>query len=589
MKTDQHTYKQLWLSGNEAIALGAYEADVKVATGYPGTPSTEILSNLSQYEGVYTEWSTNEKVAVEIAIGASFAGVRALSTMKHVGLNVAADPLFTASYTGCRGGLVIVSADDPNMYSSQNEQDNRNYALAAKIPMLEPADPVEAKEFIKIAFDLSEKLDTPVLFRITTRLAHAKGTVKSGPKSYSSALKGLLKRPEKFVMVPAIARKRRKKMSDRHAHLIEFAESFAGNRLEINDTKQGFITSGVAYLYVKEAFPEASILKLGLTYPLPEQMILDFAAQVKELFIVEELDPFLELQIKSLGITCKGKEIIPQSGELTPNIIKQSITGSVQQDIFDQIDMPARPPNMCPGCPHRGLFYNLSQLDVFVSGDIGCYTLAYMPPLSAIDSVVCMGASISISHGIEKALGAESHANVVAVIGDSTFIHSGITALIDIIYNKGFSTVIILDNRVTAMTGLQPNPASGKTMHGEESISLDFVSLCKGIGVEHIYTINPHDIKSTFDILVNEINRTAPSVIISQAPCALLPDERGRKKNPVIINIESCIGCKKCLMLNCPALVWQDDYAVVDEKLCNCCGQCVQLCDVNAIVEIQPK
>ncbi|MDH4232254.1 MAG: thiamine pyrophosphate-dependent enzyme, partial [Nitrospirota bacterium] len=455
------------LSGNEAIALGAFEAGVKVASAYPGTPSTEILENICKYEGIYAEWSPNEKVALEIALGASFAGVRALAAMKHVGLNVAADPLFTSSYTGVRGGLVIIVADDPDMHSSQNEQDSRNYASAAKLPVLEPSNAAEAKEFIKTAYRVSEEFDAPVLLKSSTRMSHVKGIVSPGKKQVSAASAGIEKMPEKFVMLPANARRRRIEVAKRMEKLKEFSESFSENRVEWGDRKRGFITSGVSYLYVKEAFPEASVLKLGMVYPLPERMIKSFAGQVGEVLIVEELDPFIELQVKAMGLRCRGKELIPAIGELTPKIIREAVTGEKPGGTFEPVTIPLRPPNLCPGCPHRGMFHAISKLGLFVAGDIGCYTLAALKPLSAMDSCVCMGAGIGNAFGMEKALGKDSLGKIVAVIGDSTFFHSGITGLMDIVFNRGFTTVVILDNRTTGMTGHQPHPASGVTITGD--------------------------------------------------------------------------------------------------------------------------
>lgn len=588
------------LSGNEAIALGAFEAGVEVASGYPGTPSTEILETLSTYEGIYTEWAPNEKVATEVALGASFAGSRALATMKHVGLNVAADPLFTSAYTGVRGGLVIVSADDPGMHSSQNEQDNRNYAFAAKIPMLEPSDSTEAKEFTKIAFDLSEKFDTPVLLRTTTRVSHVQGLVPSGPRKASKVKKGIQKISDKFVMLPANARKRRIELENRMKKLHTFAETFPENRIEWRDKKRGFITSGVSYLYVREAFPEASVLKLGMVWPLPEKMIRKFSKRVDRLYIVEELDPFLELHIKAMGIKCKGKELLPSWGELNPTLIRQSITGKKSTKSLPPIEVPVRPPNLCAGCPHRGLFFSLSQLDVFVSGDIGCYTLAFLKPLSAMDSCVCMGASLGNAFGMEKALGKEALGKVVAVIGDSTFIHSGITGLIDIVYNRGFTTVIILDNRITAMTGHQHNPLSGSTIRGEPAAEIDLEQLCRAIGVKHIVTLNPHDTRNTRSLIKAEIERPEPSVIISRYPCVLLPEERKRKKTPYTIVLENCTGCRSCLKIGCPAIEWvpvtekeaeemglrkkQKGLSRIDPVMCVGCAQCIPQCKFNAIV-----
>lgn len=591
--------EKLFISGNEAIARGAYEAGVKVATAYPGTPSTEILEFLSRYEGIYTEWSPNEKVAVEVALGASFAGVRAMASMKHVGLNVAADPLFTSAYTGIRGGLVIVTADDPGMHSSQNEQDNRNYALAAKVPMLEPSDSAEARDFMKIAFKLSEEFDTPVLLRTTTRVSHVQGLVEPGERELPSINPGIERMPEKFVMLPSNARRRRMILEERIKKLEDFAETFEGNRIELRDRKRGFITSGVSYLYVREAFPEASVLKLGMVYPFPKDMIVIFSQEVDEVFVVEELDPFIELHVRSLGIKCKGKELIPPYGELNSYIIKKCITGE-ERDLFEAVEIPQRPPTLCPGCPHRGVFYVLSRLKVFVAGDIGCYTLGALRPLSAMDTCVCMGAGIGNAHGIEKAIGGDSLGKVVAVIGDSTFIHSGITGLIDIVYNNGFSTVVILDNRTTAMTGHQDHPGTGIRVTGEKGKEIDLERLCRAIGVEHVYTVNPHDIESTMEVLKREINRPEPSVVITKQPCVLLPEMRKRKKALYVVLQDKCVGCMACLKLGCPAIEWvplsreeakrlgfkekQRGYARINSVLCDGCGQCAPLCKSEAIV-----
>jgi len=589
----------LWMSGNEALALGAFEAGVKVASGYPGTPSTEILENLCTYEGVYTEWAPNEKVGLEVAIGACFAGVRALATMKHVGVNVAADPLFTASYTGVCGGLVLVTADDPEMHSSQNEQDNRNYAFAAKLPMFEPSDPMEAKEMLKAAFEMSEELDTPVMLRITTRVAHVKGVVSRGEKTVSHASCGISKVPAKLVMLPSIARKRREVVEERMRTCRELVETASYNRIETGDTKRGFITSGVSYLYVKEAFPEAAVLKLGVCWPLPEQKIRDFAASVEELYIVEELDPFLETHIKAMGIACHGKDCIPNMGELNTAIVREAIDPGSTKKIFAPIELPPRPPNMCAGCPHRGIFFNLSRMKVFVSGDIGCYTLGFLPPLSAMDACVCMGASVSMAHGMAKALGEDSHNKVVSVIGDSTFIHSGITGLINTVYNNSASTLIILDNRITAMTGQQPNPASGSTIKGEAAHVLDIEALCRAVGVKHVFVVNPHDVPETRRVLKEAVELTEPSVVISRAPCVLLPEMKLRKPVSYFTNQENCVGCMSCIRLGCPAISWttfeegeaerrgykksQKGISKIDEIVCNDCGQCASLCKFKAI------
>jgi len=596
--------KTVWMSGNEAIARGAYEAGVQVASGYPGTPSTEIMENLCRYDGVYTEWAPNEKVGLEVAIGASFAGVRALATMKHVGLNVAADPLFTASYTGVNGGLVLVCADDPEMHSSQNEQDNRNYAFAAKLPMFEPSEPMEAKEMLKSAFELSEDLDTPVILRITTRIAHVKGVVEQG-EIRDSAPGEITKNPSKLVMLPGMARRRRAYVEERMNRCREMVETADFNTIEKGDTRRGFITAGVSYLYVKEAFPDAAVLKLGMCWPLPEKKIREFAAMVDELYIIEELDPFLETHIKAMGISCRGKDCIPSQGELNTAIVRNAIDPDSGVELFEEVDLPLRPPNMCAGCPHRGIFFNLSRMKLFVSGDIGCYTLGFLPPLSAMDSCVCMGASVSIAHGIAKAVGEGAHDKVVSVIGDSTFIHSGITGLINSVYNNSASTLIILDNRITAMTGQQQNAASGYNMKGEAASQLDLEALCRAVGVKHVYKVNPHLIPETRKILKEAVALKEPSVVISEAPCVLLPEMKERKPVSYFTNQENCVGCMSCIRLGCPAISWtaftegeaetrgyrkkQKGISKIDEILCNDCGQCASLCKFDAITRKEEK
>jgi indolepyruvate ferredoxin oxidoreductase alpha subunit len=588
------------MSGNEAIAQAAYEAGVKVASGYPGTPSTEILENLSRYEGVYTEWAPNEKVGLEVAIGASFAGVRALATMKHVGLNVAADPLFTASYTGVRGGLVVIVADDPEMHSSQNEQDSRNYAFAAKLPMLEPSDPAEVGELLKEAFAISEQYDTPVLFRITSRVAHVKGVVKKGAKAISSVSPGIEKMPAKFVMLPGNARSRRVVVEERMRRLRELAETAPFNLVEAGDARRGFITSSVSYLYVKEAFPDAAVLKLGMCWPLPEQKIRDFAKGVEQLYIVEELDPFLELHVRAMGIACHGKDLFPNQGELNTTIVRNSVDPASVSELFAPVALPMRPPNMCAGCPHRGIFYNLSRMKVFVSGDIGCYTLGFLPPLSAMDSCVCMGASVGIAHGMAKALGDEAKGKIVSVIGDSTFIHSGLTGLINTVYNGSSSLLIILDNRITAMTGQQNNPASGCNIKGEAANVVDLEALCRAVGVNHVDIVNPHDIKACRKVLEKALERDEASVVIARAPCVLLPEMKKAAHIPYRTRLASCAGCMACVRLGCPAISWnpltpekvtalgykekQKGFALISDVQCNGCGQCQALCKFDAIV-----
>ena len=588
------------LSGNEAIARGAFEAGVRVASAYPGTPSTEILENFARYDGVYAEWAPNEKVAVEVAIGASMAGVRAMAAMKHVGVNVAADPIFTVSYTGVRGGLVIVTADDPELHSSQNEQDNRHYAVAAKIPMLEPSDSSEAKEFTRLAFELSEKYDTPVFLRTTTRISHAKGVVRLEEPTGPAFPPGFTSDPAKWVMLPVNGKRRHVVVEERTKALREFADTWDGNRIEWGDRSLGVITSGVSYQYVKEAFPDASVLKIGLAWPLPVRLFRKFAAGVSRLVVVEELDPHLETHVKALGIPAQGKELIPIVGELDPRIVRQAITGEAIP-VRAPEPVPSRPPNLCPGCPHRGLFFALKKLKVTVTGDIGCYTLAALPPLTTMDTCICMGASIGNAHGMEKALGPDGAGKVVAVIGDSTFLHSGVTGLMNVVYNRGISTVILLDNDITAMTGAQQNPATGKTLHGEPTRRTDLPALCRALGVEHVYTVNPHDMKQTEEVLRREVARPEPSVIITKAPCALLPEHR-RKKRPVYeVIADLCTGCKACSRLGCPAIEWvpftpeeavaagkkakQKGMSRISPLLCDGCNQCPPLCKFHAILE----
>jgi indolepyruvate ferredoxin oxidoreductase alpha subunit len=559
------------------------------------------MENLSTYENVYTEWAPNEKVGLEAALGASFAGVRALATMKHVGLNVAADPLFTASYTGGRGGLVVVTADDPEMHSSQNEQDNRNYAFAAKLPMLEPSDPAEAKEMLSRAYEISEQFDTPVLFRITTRIAHVKGVVARNGRGKTAA-PSIEKMPAKFVMLPGPARLRRREVEKRMQALRQLAEDLPENRVEPGSTARGFITSGTSYSYVREAFPEAAVLKLGMVWPLPEKKIREFAAGVDELFIVEELDPFLETHIRAMGIQCRGKELIPAMGELNSFLVRKAIDPESIGELFAPLDLPMRPPNMCAGCPHRGLFYCLSRMkDIFVSGDIGCYTLGFLPPLSAMDSCVCMGASITVAHGMSKALGREGDGKLVAVLGDSTFLHSGMTGLVNSVYNDSCSLVIIADNRTTAMTGHQHNPASGCNIKGDPATAVDFEELCRALGVQRISVVNPHDIDATRKVLKEELDQPGTSVVISRAPCVLLPEEIRREKQVLRTRTENCTGCMSCIRLGCPAISWnpltaeeavargyrekQKGYSMINEVQCNGCGQCACVCKFDAITE----
>ncbi len=590
------------LSGNEAIARGAFESGAKVATAYPGTPSTEILESLSTYAGLHAEWSPNEKVALETGMGAAFGGARALVAMKHVGVNVAADPLFTLSYTGLRGGLVLVTADDPELHSSQNEQDNRNYAKFAKVPMLEPSDSQEAKDFTEMAFDLSEKFDTPVMLRTTTRVSHSKSIVLVREPAEPTGKPQLVKDPMKFVMLPANARKRHPIVEKRMEELTRFAETFPGNRVEWGESKVGIITSGISYEYAKEVMPEASYLKLGMVYPLPREMIRSFASRVEKLFIVEELDPFIEEQVRAMGIEVAGKNLFPLCGELNPGLVERGLRGLLQVPKEETYkNLPARPPIMCPGCPHRGIFSILSKMKLFVTGDIGCYTLGFLPPLSAIDTCVCMGASIGHAMGLDKALGKEALGKVVAVIGDSTFLHSGITSLLNVVYNKGAVTLIILDNRTTAMTGRQDHPGTGFTLKGEETSRVDLVKLSKALGVKHVKVVDPYQLASTERVIKREVRRPEPSVIISRAPCILSRRERAKQEKSFFVSPEACTGCRACLRLGCPAIEWVKENgagpegkkrkgrASIESFLCTGCTLCAQVCKFGAIKESDGK
>nr|WP_207754208.1 indolepyruvate ferredoxin oxidoreductase subunit alpha [Caldicoprobacter guelmensis] len=564
--------------GNEAIARGAYEAGVRVVAAYPGTPSTEITEFAAKYEEIYAEWSPNEKVALEVAIGASFAGARAMVAMKHVGLNVAADPLFTVSYTGVNGGLVIVVADDPGMHSSQNEQDSRYYARASQVPMLEPADSQEALDFVKFAFELSERYDTPVIVRLTTRVAHSQSIVTLGQR-VDIPLKEYKKLPDKNVMMPAMARKRHIEVEKRMKALAEAANDLWVNRVEMGDISIGIIASGITYQYAKEALPNASFLKLGMVNPLPRRLIESFASKVQKLYIIEELDPVLEEQIKSWGIPVTGKEIFPVQGELSANIILERIAGKVL-NVRPVQDLPPRPPVMCPGCPHRGIYYVMKKLRLHATGDIGCYTLGALPPLEAIDTCVCMGASVGMAHGMEKARGRDFSHKLVAVIGDSTFIHSGITGLIDIVYNRGASTIVILDNSTTGMTGHQDHPGTGRTLKGDVVPPLNLVNLVRAIGIEHVRVVDPFDLEEVERVLKEETQREEPSVVIARRLCALLSKE---VKAPLSIDVGACRLCGLCLRLGCPAIEKKPDGMYINQALCNGCGLCVKVCKFGAI------
>ena len=572
------TKKQIML-GNEAFARGAYEAGVKVSSAYPGTPSTEISENVAKYEDIYAEWAPNEKVAYEVALGASFSGVRALASMKHVGVNVAADPMFASSYTGVNGGLVLIAADDPGLYSSQNEQDTRAVARAAKLPVLEPSDSNEAKEYVKFAYDLSEKYDTPVIVRSTTRLSHSQGVVELNDRLEIED-KPYEKNVPKHVMTPANAKKRHLLVEDRENRLVEDGCDFPINRVEYNDLSIGLITSGIPYQYVKEVLPEASVLKLGMVNPLPRKLIEEFANKVDKLYIVEELDPIIEEQVKSWGIKVVGKEIFTVQGEYSANLLRKAIKGE-KLEIEEANDVPGRPPVLCPGCPHRSTFYVLNKLKMHASGDIGCYTLGAAPPLSVIDTTVCMGASISGLHGMEKAKGKEYTKNWVAVIGDSTFMHTGINSLMNMVYNQSTATVMILDNSTTAMTGAQDNPATGKTLQGDISYSIDFLAICKALGIDDVQVVDAFDIKELENVVKVATNSDQLSVIISKAPCALL-DRKITKQYKV--NRDACKKCGACLKPGCPAITKLEDGTVtINDTLCNGCGLCAKLCRFGAM------
>lgn len=573
--------KELML-GNEAVARGAYEAGVRVAVAYPGTPSTEITENMAKYskDEVYCEWAPNEKVALEVAIGASMGGARAICCMKHVGVNVAADPLFTAAYTGVRGGLVLVAADDPGMHSSQNEQDSRFYARSAHVPMLEPADSAECREYVMRAFEISEKYDTPVMLRLVTRIAHARSLVEEGVRQ-EIPLKDYEKDIKKYVMMPGNAKGRHVVVEAREKKLEEEIDALGFNRVEMADTKVGVVCSGSAYQYVKEALPNASVLKLGMVYPLPEKLIRDFASKVDQLLVVEELEPFFEDAIKAMGIPCSGKDKTGLQGELFVRKVGRLFGGEADCGPAETQGVPMRPPVLCPGCPHRAVFYVLKKLGLTVAADIGCYTLGAMPPLAAVDSVVCMGASIGMALGLEKARGRDFAKKTVAVIGDSTFVHSGITGLVDMVYNQGHSTVIIVDNSTTGMTGHQPNPTTGFNVRGEIAPQLDVVKLCEAIGVPSVRVVDPFDMKELEQTIMEESEKDVPSVIIARRPCALLVK---KKTAPCAINTDKCRKCGMCMKIGCPAILKAENGQVsIDASLCNGCGLCKEMCHFGAI------
>ena len=587
------------LSGNEAIARGAYESGVVLASAYPGTPSTEILENIAQYDELISEWAPNEKVALDVAIGGAYAGARTMAVMKHVGLNVAADAFFYASMTGTEGGLVVVSADDPAMHSSQNEQDNRRYARFARVPCLEPSDSQEAKELVGVALEISERFDTPVLLRITTRIAHSHTLVELQERRADGREEPYDYRIDrvKYVMVPGNARRRHPVIEERAEKLAEFAETFEYNRVEVGDSGLGIITNGVAYQYAREVFPNASFLRLGMTYPVPEQLIRDFAEKVERLIVVEELDPFIEEEVRLMGIPVEGKSIFPITGEFDPTVVRESAiragllpaSAAVEvKSLEDVPKLPQRPPLLCPGCPHRGVFAVTNKLKLVVNGDIGCYTLGFLPPLSALHTCGCMGASIGVAHGASK-VGIQQ--KNVAVLGDSTFFHTGMPALLNVSYNKSNTVTIILDNRTTAMTGHQENPSTGRTLRGEETYAVDFEDMAHAMGIEHVYTVDPYDLKQTETALRAALEVEGPAVIVAVRECALLPKAR-RAWMALEVDLERCIACSKCFKVGCPAIVRSDQVysktgqfkARIDPLLCTGCEICAQVCPNEAIL-----
>ncbi len=565
--------------GNDAIARGAYEAGVKVSSAYPGTPSTEISEFLAKYDEVYTEWAPNEKVALEVAAGACIAGVRSMACMKHVGLNVASDPLYTLAYTGVNAGLVVVVADDPGLASSQNEQDTRMIARSAHLPCVEPSDSNEAKEYFKYAMELSERYDTPVIFRTTTKLSHSQSIVDIGERVVPED-KVYERQVPKYVMMPGSAIGRHVVVEKREDQMALDASSFPINTVEYNDKKIGFITSGVPYQYVKEACPNASVLKLGVVNPLPKALIEEFCKNVETVYVFEELEPVIEEQVKSWGLDVKGKALFTKQGEYSANMLKRVIYG--EECAFEKAQAPARPPILCPGCPHRSTFSVLNKLKIHASGDIGCYTLGAVAPLNVIDTTICMGSSISLLHGMEKANGKEYIKNWVATIGDSTFLHTGINSLINMVYNKSSATVMILDNRTTGMTGHQEHAATGKTLKGEDTYAIDLAVLCRSIGVPSVVEVDAFDVAKMEEVVKESVNSDVLTVIIAKAPCALL---KGMKfPNKCVVNAEKCKKCGMCMKIGCPAMTRNEDGTVkIDETMCNGCGLCKNYCKFGAI------
>lgn len=586
------------MTGNEAIARGAYEAGVTLAAAYPGTPSTEILENMATYKEIYSEWAPNEKVAAEVAIGGSIAGARTLAAMKHVGMNVAADPIFTFAYTGVNGGCIIVTADDPGMHSSQNEQDNRYYARHAKLPMIEPSNSQESKDMVKVAYEISERFDVPILYRMTTRVCHSKSIVELGERE-EVAMREYKKDIPKYVANPGNGKVLHVKLEEKLKELEKFSNDCELNYTVMNDTKIGIITSGVAYEYAQEVFgKEASYLKIGFSFPIPKDMIRDFSKKVDKLYVIEELEPYLETEIKAMGIEVVGRELLPTCGELNPDIIAEALKNEKREKVQkNEEKVIGRPPTMCAGCPHRGFFYELSlKKNVMISGDIGCYTLGAAAPLNATDTVICMGASVSAGHGFAAASRQNNRdGKVVSVIGDSTFFHSGMTGLLDIVYNQGNSTVVILDNRITGMTGHQENPGTGYTLMGKPAKEVDLVKLCEAIGVDTIDVVNPLELKAVNEVLDKHLELDEPSVIITKWPCALKKfreeeikeyklDQRGVCK----VDTDACKKCKKCTKVGCPAISFSKETgATIDPYMCVGCEVCKQVCPFDAIKTIE--
>ena len=567
------------LLGNEAIARGAYEAGVRVSSAYPGTPSTEINENVANYPEIYSEWAPNEKVAVEVALGAAVSGARSLACMKHVGLNVAADPFFTATYTGVNAGMVVVVADDPGMHSSQNEQDTRMLARASHAPVLDPSSSQECKDFLKLAYEISEKYDTPVILRVTTRIAHARTLVELEDR-VELPLREYSRDIKKYVSMPANMIGRHLYVEEREKRLAEDANTLSINKIEWADRKVGVITSGAAYNYVKEAMPNASVLKLGLAYPMPKKLIEEFAKGVEKLYVIEDMEPFYEDTIKAWGIDCSGKDLTGVQGELFARKIAAKFEGAEEAGPMNTRGIPARPPVLCPGCPHRGLYHVLGKLKLTVCSDIGCYTLGALPPLSGVDTCVCMGASIGMAHGMEKARGHAQAKKTVAVLGDSTFCHSGLTGLLNMAYNRSVGTVIVADNSITGMTGHQNNPANGYDIHGEPTTALDIVKLCEAMGIQHIRVVDPFDLKELEKVVREETEREELSVIISRRPCALIVKQPGVS---FVCDSEKCRNCGMCMRIGCPAIRKTETGVAVDPTQCVGCGLCAQLCHFGAL------